>query len=114
MIWREKQAEDLHAAAVRLKTENKFRDAFVSDMASLKSKAKAGFFAALLEDRNLQGKFKDSFAWVQMPAEERAIAIACNSDASDHMAQTRGPSPKFLKFGKADNKTSGQIATKIQ
>ncbi len=114
IMCREKQEKDLHDAAERLKTEGKFRAAMESDLSAFKAKAKAGFFAALIQDRSLQGKFKDSFAWVDMPLEERAIAIACDSTTADNIAQTRGPSPKFLQIGGVNSKNSGIIADKLQ
>ncbi len=79
VLHREKQADDLARKRNELIHTYKYTEALEVDIAVDKARVKAAFFALLIEHPEMQGKFKDSFHWTDLPAEERALAAACTA-----------------------------------
>ena len=96
VIYRQKESETLFMKAGQLKAERKYGEAIRVNGEAAKAKTKAAYFALLMKDPNIPGKFKDSFEWVNRTVEQQAILEACEVPEAKHLAATRRSSPQIL------------------
>ncbi len=77
VLYREEQANNLARKRNQFFHDGNYREALETDIARDKARVKAAFFSMLIENPNIPGKFKNSFRWMDYPAEERALWAAC-------------------------------------
>ena len=86
----------LESTANRLEEESKFREAQETRLDYYKTAAKAVFLSYILCNPHTPGKFRDHFAWVEMPIQERAFRAVCEEPSAKYLLRTLTEAPQFF------------------